>query len=74
MNPTVIELDARNLEPPQPLIKTLEAITTLPPDATLQLRTRWRPMLLYPELEKRGFTGVSEELSDGSCLTKICRR
>jgi TusA-related sulfurtransferase len=71
--PEVIELDARGFEPPQPLMKTLEAIATLPPAATLRLHTRWKPAMLFPELEKRGFVGESQEQSDGSCITHIRR-
>jgi len=73
MNPAVVELDLRAFEPPQPLMKTLEAIVTLPADAMLQIHTRWRPALLYAELEKRGFIGESQEQSDGSCITHIRR-
>jgi hypothetical protein len=71
METTLIELDARGLEPPQPLMKTLEAVASLPNGATLRLHTRWRPALLYAELERRGFSGQSEEQSDGSYLTYI---
>lgn len=71
--PNIIELDARGFEPPQPLLKTLEAITTLPEGASLKLYTRWRPALLYAELEKRGFIGESEDQTDGSCITHIRR-
>lgn len=74
MNPTVIELDARGFEPPQPLMKTLETVATLPDGAILRVHTRWRPALLYAELEKRGFVGESKEQSDGSYLTHIRRR
>jgi hypothetical protein len=73
MNAAVIELDLRTFEPPQPLMKTLEAIATLPAEATLQIHTRWRPALLYAELEKRGFISESRDQSDGSCLTQIRR-
>lgn len=73
MQTNVIELDVRGLEPPQPLMKILEAVATLPDGATLVARTRWRPALLYAELEKRGFIGESEEQSDGSYITHIRR-
>lgn len=73
MNPTVIELDARSFEPPLPLMKTLEAVATLPDDTMLRVHTRWRPALLYAELEKRGFIGESQEQTDGSCITHIRR-
>jgi uncharacterized protein (DUF2249 family) len=71
MSATVIALDLRTFEPPQPLLKALEAIATLPAGATLQIHTRWRPALLYAELEKRGFIGESQEQTDGSCITNI---
>ncbi|MEK7781119.1 MAG: DUF2249 domain-containing protein [Verrucomicrobiota bacterium] len=73
MSATVIEIDARSFEPPQPLLKTLEAVATLPDGTTLCVLTRWRPALLYAELEKRGFIGESQEQPDGSCITHIRR-
>ena len=74
MNDKIQILDARDFEPPQPLLKTLEAVAVLPEDTALQVHTRWRPALLYAELEKRGFVGESQEQSDGSYLTHIRRR
>lgn len=71
---TIIELDARGLEPPQPLVTILEAVATLPAGAQLRAHTDRRPMHLYAELEERGFTSASEEQKDGSFITKICRR
>ena len=73
MSETIFELDARELEPPQPLMKILEALATLPAGASLRARTRWRPALLYTQLEQRGFIGESEEQPDGSYITHIRR-
>ncbi|MCC6823894.1 MAG: DUF2249 domain-containing protein [Verrucomicrobia subdivision 3 bacterium] len=72
--PNVTEVDARGLEPPQPMVKILEALASLPPGAMLQARTDRRPMHLYARLEERGFTGESQEQSDGSFLTHIHQR
>jgi TusA-related sulfurtransferase len=74
MTAPIIELDTRGLEPPQPLWKILETLATLPEGATLRVHTRWRPVLLYAQLIPRGFTGESEEQTDGSYLTLIRRR
>ena len=38
--PPVLEVDARGLEPPQPLQKILEAVATLPAGARLRARAR----------------------------------
>jgi uncharacterized protein (DUF2249 family) len=73
-SPEVIELDARGLEPPQPLVMILEALSTLSAQAELRARTNRRPMHLYAQLEARGFTGESQEQSDGSFITHIRHR
>ena len=67
------EVDARGLEPPQPLVRILEALTALPGRAELRARTDRQPMHLYAQLEARGFVGETEEQSDGSFITHIRR-
>lgn len=69
-----IEVDARGLEPPQPMIKILETLATLPDRTELCARTDRRPMHLYAQLEERGFIGETEEQLDGSHVTTIRRR
>ena len=71
--PPVLEVDARGLEPPQPLVKILEALAMLPRGAQLRARTDRRPMHLYAQLEERGFLGETEEQKDGSFVTHIRR-
>ncbi len=70
---TLTRVDARGLEPPQPLIKILEALATLPAGGQLCALTDRRPMHLYSQLEERGFEAETKEQSDGSFLTHICR-
>jgi uncharacterized protein (DUF2249 family) len=69
----IIEVDARGLEPPQPMIKILEALASLPAGAELRACTERRPMHLYAQLEERGFAGETKEQSDGSHVTHIRR-
>ncbi len=66
-----LELDARGLEPPQPMVRILEALATLPEGATLRARTDRRPMHLYSLLAERGYRAETVEQSDGSFLTLI---
>jgi uncharacterized protein (DUF2249 family) len=73
MSTSNVFVDARGLEPPEPLVRILEAISSLPEEAELHARTDRRPMHLYAQLEQRGFTGVSEEQTDGSFITHIRR-
>ena len=74
MNTTIVDLDARGLEPPQPMVRILEALSTLPANATVRARTDRRPMHLYPLLEDRGFTAETQAEADGSFVTQIHRR
>lgn len=71
---SAVEVDARGLEPPQPMVKILEAVTALSPGTTLRAHTDRRPMHLYAQLEERGFIGESQEQSDGSFITHIRHR
>ena len=67
----IIEVDARGLEPPQPMVKILEALAALPAGAELRAHTDRKPMHLYAQLEERGFAGETEEQNDGSFITTI---
>lgn len=66
-----MDVDARGLEPPQPMVRILEAVGHLPRGAKLRARTDRRPVHLYSQLEDRGFIGESEEQNDGSFITHI---
>ncbi len=74
MSSSNVVIDVRGLEPPEPLVRILETIATLPNDAQLHAHTDRRPMHLYAQLEHRGFAGQTEEQEDGSFITHICRR
>lgn len=73
-NSRLIQVDARGLEPPQPLVKILETLASLPVGAELHAHTDRRPMHLYAQLEERGYVGETEEQNDGSFITKIRNR
>jgi len=66
-----VELDARGLEPPQPMVKIFEALAVLPAGATLHARMDRRPMHLFPKLEARGFRADCAEQPGGGFLTVI---
>jgi uncharacterized protein (DUF2249 family) len=54
-------------------VKILEAVSALPATAELRALTDRRPLHLYPQLEERGFTADTEELTDGSFSTYVRR-
>jgi uncharacterized protein (DUF2249 family) len=66
-----IHIDARDLEPPEPLIRTLEAMTHLKKGHRLTMRSNRKPMHLFTQLDERGFAYDCTEQSDHSFVTQI---
>lgn len=69
----VLLVDARGLEPPEPMRRILEAAETLPAGAELLAHTDRLPVFLLEQLTARGFVHRSEAQSDDSYLTHITR-
>ncbi len=69
----VQHIDARGLEPPEPLIRILDALEALPQGVKLHALTDREPCHLFGEAEQRGFTTDCKEQSDGSWLTILAR-
>lgn len=67
------EVDARGLEPPEPMMRILSALEVLKPGGTLIARTGRRPVHLYPELDARGVRYASQQAADESWITTISR-
>jgi uncharacterized protein (DUF2249 family) len=49
-----VSLDARELDPPEPMVRILAAADKLNPGETLSALLRREPVFLFPQLEKRG--------------------
>lgn len=66
-------LDVRELVPPEPMMRTLAALETLPAAHVLvQMNTRV-PQFLLPMLVERGFVYEIEHLDSGNVLVRIRR-
>lgn len=59
----LVLLDVRGLEPPEPMVRTLEALSTLPRGKTLVQLNERVPQFLLPKLEERGFVYEVREQS-----------
>ena len=70
---TVIEVDARGLEPPEPLIRILNALESLPAGRHLRAITDRQPCHLFGEAQSRGFSHDCNEQPDGSWVTVLTR-
>lgn len=65
---TDIQLDNRGLQPPEPMVRILEALESLAAADRLVVQMDREPLLLYPELERRGFDWTFDA-SAGQLLT-----
>ena len=66
-------VDLRNLEAPEPMVKTLLACTKLGPDDHYLAHFPHVPAPLFPHLETRGLKWQVHEEEDGSALVLIWR-
>lgn len=69
----VREVDARGLEPPEPLMRILNALEELPAGWSLRAITDREPCHLFGEAEQRGFKHETREQADGSWVTVLAR-
>lgn len=69
-----LEIDARGLEPPEPLIRILTALETLTVGGRLRAHTDREPCHLFAEAEQRGFCHECTAQPDGSWITVLSRR
>jgi len=69
----VREIDVRGFEPPEPLVRILDALESLPDGVKLRAHTDREPCHLFGEAEGRGFSNECNEQSDGSWITVLTR-
>jgi len=66
-----VELDVRDLGPPEPMVRILETLNTLPEGAVLVVRHHREPMLLYDKLRDRGYAWQVERLGEHEYVVRI---
>lgn len=64
-------LDNRGLEPPEPLVRTLEALGRIASGGKMTMLSDRKPLHLFEELEARGFHFDCTEQGDHSFVTSI---
>jgi len=66
-------LDNRGLEPPMPMVRTLEALEGMETGDVLTIHNDRVPVYLLPQLEEIGVTYRVEELPDRSARVRIVK-
>ena len=59
-------IDARDLEPPEPFVQTMESLDLLVPGDNIRLLLRREPFPLYRALALNGFEWKTTHASDGT--------
>lgn len=57
-------LDNRGLQPPEPMMRILDALEHLAPGQVLEARNERDPVFLYPELQARGASIRTEKIGE----------
>jgi len=70
---TEVWLDVRDMEPPEPLVRTLEALESLPADSMLVQLNMRVPQFLLPILRERGFHFTIDEPQPNEVQVRIWR-
>lgn len=66
-------IDARYLEPPEPFVKTMEALDAIPAGGKLLLLLFREPHPLYRVLDQNGYRHETEQVADGTFEILIWR-
>lgn len=66
-----ILVDARELEPPEPMEKVLRTLALLRPGQSIRLLLHREPFPLYPLLAERGYRHATRMEADGSYVILI---
>lgn len=61
----MIRIDARNLDPPEPFERVMEALSELEPGGEILLILNREPLPLYRVLERNGYAWQARAYSDG---------
>ena len=67
----VIHIDARGLEPPQPMEVVMQTLALLRPGQSIRLLLHREPFPLYPILAERGYRYQTRMDADGSYVILI---
>ncbi len=60
----IIEIDVRELEPPEPMLKILETLPQLDDNSVLVVHHHRDPLMLYEKLEERGYQAEALKIQE----------
>jgi len=70
----IIELDVRDLPPPEPMMKILATLPQVDENTVLLVHHHREPMMLYDKLEERGYQAVSNKIEENYYKVVITKK
>lgn len=70
----VIELNVRDLPPPEPMIKILEMLPQINEQTVLLVHHHREPLMLYPKLEERGYKAIAYKIDENYYKVLIMKK
>lgn len=70
----VIEIDVRELAPPEPMIKILEKLSEIDEETILVVHHHREPAMLYPKLEERGYSAMTNKIEENYFKVVITKK
>ncbi|MFC0170486.1 DUF2249 domain-containing protein [Pseudoduganella danionis] len=63
--PNEVQIDVSGLEPPEPMVRVLEALDLLADDGRLRVLIDRQPVPLYQVLQRNGYSHLTTARADG---------
>lgn len=73
VTPSVVAIDNRGLEPPEPMVRILAVAQQLAPGQRLEALNERQPMLLYPKLAELGLEHQTDQMPEGHFRITVTR-
>lgn len=70
----MLVLDNRGLEPPEPMQKTLKALSELRQNESIKIINDRKPMFLFEELDTQGYIYEVDQREDGGFEITISKK
>ncbi|MBI2265685.1 MAG: DUF2249 domain-containing protein [Armatimonadetes bacterium] len=70
----VVELDVRGLPPPEPFVRIMETLSSLPRNGLVLVHHSREPFPLYDQLAERGFTSRTEKIAENHYEIRISHK
>jgi len=70
----IVEIDVREMAPPEPMMKILETLPKIKNNTILLVHHHREPMMLYPKLEEKGYKAICNKIEENYYKVLISKK